>query len=104
MHTMNAQQQFDPNAAVAIPLKPRAPRARKGSERTKEEIEWIPVEEEMPDDGMTVMIATKDGIYEGAEGLWLGYYDSEAGRWVDVNGEYATVIAWAEMPHGPKRR
>ena len=60
-----------------------------------ETIKWISVDDEMPDDEMTVLIA-------GDELVWIAYHD--AGDWIFDNGSKCTqrVTHWAEMPEGPQ--
>ena len=62
--------------------------------RHTETIEWIPVDEQMPDDGMTVLIA-----FELAD-PWLGWH--EDGQWRQVDSAPVDgVTHWAVPPEGP---
>ena len=67
-------------------------------------IDWIYVEDGMPDSETTVLV-----FAPGADNpVWFGYHDGES--WYAVDGmEYgndeeivAEVVAWAEMPEGPQ--
>jgi hypothetical protein len=82
-------------------------------QRTTEVIRWIRTLDELPDEGVTVLLF---GDMEG-EPVWLGYLDEveefpcdcgkciEVGRtdiWRTVDGaEIEGVTHWAEMPCGP---
>lgn len=58
-----------------------------------EQIEWITVDEALPDDSETVLMD-----FENAE-PWLGYHDG--GTWYAVDGiAVDRVIAWARAPEG----
>jgi len=59
-----------------------------------EQIKWIDVDDELPDEELLVLIfAPADG-----EPVSFGYL--EGGEWYGPNTE---VIAWAELPLGPGR-
>lgn len=60
---------------------------------TTETITWHAVNDELPDDDMTVLLD-----FEGSD-PWPGY--REDGKWYEPNGaEVDGVIAWADMPEG----
>lgn len=64
-----------------------------------ETINWIPVDEQLPDDEMTVM------TYHPTlnEPVWLGYFLQ--GNWYSTAGDYlgkCAVTHWAEIPAGPQ--
>ena len=62
-----------------------------------ESIKWIPVDEELPDDGITVLINHP----RLDEPTWLGYY--ERGIWFTVEHERLpdnAVTHWADTPAG----
>lgn len=71
----------------------------------QETISWISVEDQLPDADTTVLVSAP----ESDEPIWLGFYDGV--YWFAVGGEdYGTdegelgaVVAWAEMPGGPKK-
>lgn len=56
---------------------------------------WIPVEECMPDDDLTVMVALKDAD----EPVWLGWHDENG--WHSVDATPIAVTHWQQMPEGP---
>lgn len=68
---------------------------------TTETITWRSAADALPDDAETVMIAMPD--HSEPEPVWLGWYDSEHGRWINVDGcpIATTVTHWARMPEGP---
>lgn len=58
--------------------------------------EWIHVDELLPDDGMTVLIAMSD------REVWTGYLD--AGQWRYVSGdpiESERITHWMDLPCHP---
>ena len=58
---------------------------------------WIPIEECLPDDEEAVLIWTADGE------PWTGYLG--AGRWRYMSGElitFAPVTHWMPFPEGPQ--
>lgn len=64
-----------------------------------EGIEWLDVNESLPDDEMTVL------LYHPTlnEPVWLGYCLGEG--WFTADGQPlsdGTVTHWAEMPAGPE--
>lgn len=62
--------------------------------RVAESIEWIAVDDELPDDDTTVLVAFSDAP------PWLGWH--EAGEWFGVGGEVMDgVTHWAACPEGP---
>ena len=80
---------------------------RKGLEKIRRDIDraraivemsrlWIPVDDSTPDEGMCVLIATKDGD------VWTGFLD--AGRWhYDSSGHPVgqEVTHWMDFPWHP---
>jgi hypothetical protein len=65
--------------------------------KPNETIVWRDAEHELPDEGLIVLVfapGTNDPV-------WFGGLDG--GEWVTVDGQFLeqSVIAWAEMPHGP---
>lgn len=64
-----------------------------------EQLDWYDPAALMPDPDTTVVvrIALPDG-----EPVWLGYYDGM--EWQSVDGNPIDVLAWADMPGGPKLR
>ena len=60
-------------------------------------VRWLSVADEMPDDGLTVMIHHA----EEDEPVWLGYYDGGDGTWRTVDGARTAVTHWADMPDPP---
>lgn len=58
-----------------------------------ETITWHRPDEQLPDDGTTVLLDYEDGE------PWPGWH--EDGKWFEAGGAEVTgVIAWAEMPGG----
>lgn len=64
-----------------------------------EQITWIPVDEQLPDDDITVL-AFRDAD-DDAE-VWPCWH--EAGQWHDAGSGLPVegVTHWAEMPGGPR--
>lgn len=65
-----------------------------------EGIEWLDVNESLPDDGMTVL------LYHPTlnEPVWLGYLNQHF--FYDVQGDQhpnGVVTHWADMPAGPEQ-
>jgi len=60
-------------------------------------MDWISVNDFLPDDDTTVMIWTDDEP-------WLGYHDvdEDGACWRNVDGARIKVTHWAAMPAGPK--
>lgn len=56
---------------------------------------WIAVKDKLPDDELTVMIATKDSD----EPVWLGWHD-ESG-WYTVEAMPIKVTHWMPIPEAP---
>lgn len=63
-------------------------------ERQTETIEWISVEDDLPDAELTVLLASGECIYPG-------YFDGMT--WCYDTGGHADPTHWAEMPEGPKQ-
>jgi hypothetical protein len=68
---------------------------------TPETINWIPTTDELPDEGVIVLLFTEgDG-----EPVWPGYFDELSAHgyiWRDANGgQVENVTHWADMPAGP---
>jgi len=64
-----------------------------------EALQWHTADEQLPDDGITVLVHAPDD----SEPVWPGYH--EGGRWLSAEGfEIANVIEWAEMPAGTRKR
>lgn len=59
-------------------------------------IAWHPTSEQLPDDGIAVLIATPDGE------TWMGFID--AGQWccIDAMPMIDRPTHWAHMPKGPQ--
>lgn len=57
---------------------------------------WIPVEQSLPDDDMTVLIALDDGE------VWTGFLDAGQWRFVSADLVEARVTHWMEFPEPPK--
>lgn len=66
-----------------------------------ETITWHPASD-MPDDQLTVLVVPSEG---DATEVWLGWYDSEVGKWRDATtgGVMFGVAYWADVPAGPDR-
>jgi hypothetical protein len=68
---------------------------------TPETINWIPTTDELPDEGITVLLFNEgDG-----DPVWPGYLDEVSAHgyiWRDATGgQLENVTHWAEMPVGP---
>lgn len=61
-----------------------------------EMIEWHLVEDSLPDDDMTVLIACPDE----SDPVWIGAYNTDEDEWVTAEGVPVVVSAWADMPKG----
>jgi hypothetical protein len=60
---------------------------------------WHRVEEQLPDDALTVLVAAQDGVVE------TGQYDSRAEAWLD---EFdlplpQNITHWADFPEHPTK-
>ena len=66
-----------------------------------ESIAWIPSSDELPDEGITVLLFSPDA----AEPVWPGYFDEVSAHgyiWrTAMSDEITGVTHWAEMPFGP---
>lgn len=60
-----------------------------------EQIDWISVDDELPDADLTVLVKTGDETY-------LGFYDADGWSYVDGTRCIKTCTHWAEMPKGPE--
>lgn len=58
---------------------------------------WIPVNDRLPDDDLTVMIA----LSGGDEPVWLGWHDAEGWRSVDATPLGDGVTHWRPMLESP---
>lgn len=58
---------------------------------------WTPVAERLPDDDMTVMIATRDE----SEPVWIGFHDEHGWHSADATPLGAFVTHWKMIPEGP---
>jgi hypothetical protein len=58
---------------------------------------WVPVDKELPDDELTVLLALSDGE------VWTGFH--EAGKWYHESGDRLTgvVTHWMQFPEPPSR-
>lgn len=56
---------------------------------------WISVEQEQPDDDITVMVY----VPNCPEPVWLGYCVD--GVWIDVEGIRCEPTHWMPLPEGP---
>jgi hypothetical protein len=74
---------------------------RPGCGVIEERINWIATTEDLPDQGVTVLLFTEG---EG-EPVWPGYFDEATAHgylWRTADGsEIEGVTHWAEMPAGP---
>jgi len=67
---------------------------------TKETITWYPIDEQLPDECILVLIYAP--IL--SEPVWLGYYEDGAWRCVyDNRLDPEIVTHWADIPAGPKK-
>jgi hypothetical protein len=68
---------------------------------TSEQINWIATADELPDEGITVLLFHPDED----EPIWPGYFDEITAHgylWRSASGSEITgVTHWAEMPAGP---
>lgn len=65
---------------------------------SNETIVWKCVDEEMPDDGLDVLLKTNCASYP----VWIGSHDSDTGwAWCDGTMPLYEVTHWAEMLEGP---
>lgn len=73
--------------------------------KLKEENDWIPVEERLPEEN-GFYIATMDGKIVGQEEPFVGLAEFEDGKWIDDEDDYKCVIAWRPLPepYQPERR
>ena len=55
-------------------------------------VQWIPVEQGLPDSDLTVHITLAPGA---SEPVWLGYLDGDT--WRDIEGNEVMVTHWAPM-------
>lgn len=56
---------------------------------------WIPIAEALPDDDLTVIVATPDSD----EPVWIGYHDGEG--WHFADSMPAHVTHWRQLPEPP---
>ena len=62
----------------------------------KSEIKWTSVEADLPDDEISVLIATNDGD------VWIGYKLGDVWFWSEgLLVESGTVQFWADIPPHP---
>lgn len=63
-----------------------------------ETINWIDVNEELPDEMLTVLLKTPSP----GEPVWPGWLEN--GHWIYADGSqvWYNVTHWAEMPRGPE--
>lgn len=68
-----------------------------GGIKRSDDMQWISVEERLPDDGLTVLVA----VPGASEPVWLGYYED---RWYWENAEYVreNVTHWMPLPELPR--
>lgn len=68
---------------------------------TSEAINWIDVDDELPDEGISVLVAC--GVEAGKElDVFEAYKDSEKGGWTSPDNCMVQFVRyWAEMPAGP---
>lgn len=64
-----------------------------------ETIRWQMANEIQPDSGMLVLVFRPDAA---GEPVWIGYLDEDGWRYVDASQIDEEVVAWAEIPAGPK--
>jgi hypothetical protein len=61
--------------------------------------DWIAVEDQLPDDELTVLIALSDGE------VWTGYHDDDQWRYVSADlVEAGKVTHWMDFPEPPVRK
>lgn len=60
---------------------------------------WISVKAALPDDDITVLVAT----IGCDEPVWLGWYESESNSWCAVDATPIKVSHWMPLPEEPKR-
>lgn len=65
---------------------------------TLKALKWIPVEERLPDDDVSVMIAVGG---ETGEPVWIGWHDGDG--WHDTSGAPCQVTAWKDLPAEPEQ-
>ena len=58
-------------------------------------MEWIAVDDRLPDDDTTVLVSGPN------DDVWIGWHDGDGG-WKSVDASPIEVTHWAEMPEGPK--
>ena len=61
---------------------------------------WIAVEDEMPDDDITVLVVVSDDDGDGA--ILLGFHDGDHWRNAEHNDEIARVTHWMDLPALPE--
>ena len=68
-----------------------------------ETIAWIDVQNEMPDDSISVLVFGRECLDDINYLIWLGYWDSADDCWRSCDGsEINEVTHWAEMPVGQR--
>ena len=60
-------------------------------------LQWIGVDEALPDDDITVMVSVRGGN----EPVWIGFHDGDT--WYSVDGMIITVTHWCDLPE-PARK
>jgi hypothetical protein len=70
-----------------------------GIATTREQIDWIDADAELPDDGIDVLVVCPSPTYP----VWIAHIDGDNG-WCDSDGTQIAyrVTFWAEIPEGPK--
>lgn len=58
-------------------------------------IQWISTADQLPDDGLAVLVALDDGE------VWTGYVDGVSWRFVSADPIEGTVTHWADFPPPP---
>ena len=63
-----------------------------------ETIEWINVDDELPDAGISLL------LFGPSHDPWVGSYDDDGGFWRHANDFHCKwpVTYWAELPNGPE--
>jgi hypothetical protein len=58
---------------------------------------WVRVQDRLPDDDSTVLIAIKDA----SEPVWMGWHDVDGWQSVDALQLGGAVTHWRPLPEGP---
>lgn len=58
--------------------------------------DWMPVEKDLPDDDLTVLLALEDGE------VWTGFRDAGVWRYMSADLIEGIVTHWMEFPEPPE--